>query len=52
MSVNRAEPSLEHFTSISAYPKMMEALGAPYGELLTRLITLARDRYPQRQILD
>jgi D-alanine-D-alanine ligase len=43
---------MEHFTSISMYPKMMEALGVPYGELLTRLITLALDRYRQRQILE
>jgi hypothetical protein len=28
----------------------MEAFGVPYGELLTRLITLALDRDPQRQI--
>jgi D-alanine-D-alanine ligase len=31
---------------------MMEAFGVPYGELLTRLITLALDRYRQRQILE
>ena len=29
------------FTSISMYPKLFEASGIPYGELLDRLITLA-----------
>jgi D-alanine-D-alanine ligase len=33
------------FTSISMYPKLMEASGIPYGELLTRLIDLALDRH-------
>jgi D-alanine-D-alanine ligase len=34
------------------YPKMMEASGVPYGELLTRLINLALDRYQQRHSLE
>ncbi|MHC4055814.1 hypothetical protein RAD04_38555 [Bradyrhizobium sp. 25ACV] len=40
------------FTSISMYPKMMEASGVPYGELLTRLVHLALDRYQQRHALE
>ncbi len=32
------------FTSISMYPKLMENLGIPYGELLDRLIKLAYER--------
>jgi D-alanine-D-alanine ligase len=37
------------FTSISMYPKLMEASGIPYEELLTRLIDLALVRHGQRQ---
>jgi D-alanine-D-alanine ligase len=37
------------FTSISMYPKLMEASGIPYEELLTRLIDLALARHRQRQ---
>ncbi|MBB4369627.1 D-alanine-D-alanine ligase [Bradyrhizobium sp. cir1] len=44
--------TLPGFTSISMYPKMMEASGVPYGELLTRLVELALDRYRQRQSLE
>jgi D-alanine-D-alanine ligase len=33
------------FTSISMYPKMWEATGIPYPELLDRLITLAMERH-------
>jgi len=44
--------TLPGFTSISMYPKMMEASGVPYGELLTRLINLALDRYRQRHALE
>jgi len=36
------------FTSISMYPKLMEASGVPYGELLTRLIELAVERHEQK----
>jgi D-alanine-D-alanine ligase len=33
------------FTSISMYPKLWEATGIPYSELLDRLITLAIERH-------
>jgi D-alanine-D-alanine ligase len=36
------------FTSISMYPKMMEASGVPYAELLTRLIDLAVARHGEK----
>jgi len=35
------------FTAISMYPKLMEASGVPYEELLTRLIDLALARHKQ-----
>ena len=35
--------TLPGFTSISMYPKMFEASGTPYKELLTRLIDLAQE---------
>ena len=37
------------FTSISMYPKMWEAAGVPFAELLDRLIGLALDRHRIRQ---
>ena len=37
------------FTSISMYPKMWEAAGVPFGELLGRLIGLALERHRTRQ---
>jgi D-alanine-D-alanine ligase len=37
------------FTSISMYPKLWEASGLPYPQLITRLIELALDRYQDRQ---
>jgi D-alanine-D-alanine ligase len=37
------------FTSISMYPKMWEAAGLPYGELIQRLIDLALERHAERQ---
>jgi D-alanine-D-alanine ligase len=37
------------FTSISMYPKMWEAAGVPFAELLDRLIDLALDRHRTRQ---
>ena len=37
------------FTSISMYPKMWEAAGVPFAELLDRLIELALDRHRIRQ---
>jgi D-alanine-D-alanine ligase len=36
------------FTSISMYPKMWEAAGVPFGELLDRLIELALERHRSR----
>ena len=44
--------TLPGFTSISMYPKMMEASGVPYGELLTRLVNMALDRHRQRHALE
>ena len=40
--------TLPGFTSISMYPKMMEASGLPYPELLSRLIDLALARHAER----
>jgi D-alanine-D-alanine ligase len=37
------------FTSISMYPKMWEAAGVPFAELLERLIELALERHRARQ---
>ncbi len=36
------------FTSISMFPKMWEATGTPYPDLLARLVELARERHQQR----
>jgi D-alanine--D-alanine ligase len=36
------------FTQISMYPKLWEASGVPYGELLDRLIALALERHARR----
>jgi D-alanine-D-alanine ligase len=36
------------FTSISMYPKMWEASGVPYPELIDRLVQLAVDRHARR----
>lgn len=36
------------FTPISMYPKLWEASGVPYGELLDELISLARQRHRRR----
>ena len=35
--------TLPGFTSISMYPKLMEASGVPYPELLDRLVDLAME---------
>jgi len=43
--------TLPGFTAISMYPKMMEASGIPYGELLTRLVDLALERHAERGAL-
>ena len=39
------------FTSISMYPKMCEAGGVPYAELLSRLVDLAIERSAARASL-
>jgi D-alanine-D-alanine ligase len=39
------------FTSISMFPKLWEASGVPYPELLARLVALARERHRQRAAL-
>ena len=39
------------FTTISMYPKMWEASGLPYPDLLDRLITLALERHAEKQQL-
>jgi D-alanine-D-alanine ligase len=39
------------FTTISMYPKMWEASGLPYPELLDRLIQLALERHAEKQKL-
>ena len=36
------------FTSISMYPKLWEASGLPYAELITTLIDLAMERHALR----
>jgi D-alanine-D-alanine ligase len=36
------------FTSISMYPKLWEASGVPYGQLIDRLVQLAVDRHARR----
>jgi D-alanine-D-alanine ligase len=37
------------FTQISMYPKLWEATGLPYTELLTRLIELAQERHAEKE---
>jgi D-alanine-D-alanine ligase len=37
------------FTSISMYPKLWEATGLPYRQLIDRLITLAVERHKEKQ---
>jgi D-alanine-D-alanine ligase len=37
------------FTSISMYPKLWEATGVPYQQLIDRLITLAAERHEEKQ---
>ena len=39
------------FTAISMYPKMWEATGVSYSELLSRLLTLAIERHQEKQRL-
>ncbi len=37
------------FTSISMYPKLWEATGVPYKQLIDRLVTLAVERHREKQ---
>lgn len=39
------------FTSISMFPKMCEASGLPYGDLVMKLLSLARARFDSRRNL-
>ncbi|HZK24473.1 MAG TPA: D-alanine--D-alanine ligase family protein [Oscillospiraceae bacterium] len=39
------------FTTISMYPKMWEASGLPFAELLQQLIQLAEERFQQKEAL-
>jgi D-alanine-D-alanine ligase len=39
------------FTKISMYPKLWEASGFPYSELLDELIRLALENFAQRKAL-
>jgi D-alanine-D-alanine ligase len=39
------------FTSISMFPKMWEATGLAYANLLSRLVDLARERHQARSRL-
>jgi len=41
--------TLPGFTSISMYPKLWEASGVPYKELIDRLIQLALERHREKQ---
>jgi D-alanine-D-alanine ligase len=41
--------TLPGFTSISMYPKLWEATGVPYSELISRLIDCALERHQDRQ---
>lgn len=43
--------TLPGFTSISMYPKMWEASGLPYAELLTKLVGLALARHERKKVL-
>src|SRR3989441_10196517 len=43
--------TLPGFTSISLYPKMWEASGIPYPQLIDRLITLALERHAEKKKL-
>ncbi len=43
--------TLPGFTSISMYPKMWEATGVAYAELLTRLVELAIERHARKTSL-
>lgn len=43
--------TLPGFTSVSMYPKLWEASGIPYQELLSRLIDLALHRAAEKKTL-
>ena len=43
--------SIPGFTRISMYPKLWEASGIPYSELIDRLISLAIDDFERRNRL-
>src|SRR5438094_6529026 len=43
--------TLPGFTSISMYPKLWQASGIPYSELIDRLITLAIERHAEKNKL-
>ena len=43
--------TLPGFTSISMYPKLWEASGIPFTQLIDRLITLALERHAEKQKL-
>ncbi len=43
--------TLPGFTSISMYPKMMEASGMPYPKLLSRLIEIAMAKQAEKHAL-
>lgn len=43
--------TLPGFTSISMYPKLWEASGIPFAQLIDRLITLALERHAEKQKL-
>ncbi len=40
------------FTKVSMYPKLWEATGIPYGELIERLIGLAIERHAAEQLIE
>jgi D-alanine-D-alanine ligase len=44
LSVNEIN-TIPGFTQISMYPKLWEASGLPYGELVDRLVRLAMERH-------
>ena len=44
--------SLPGFTSVSMYPKLWEATGLPYPQLLDRLIELALERHDRQSKLE
>jgi D-alanine-D-alanine ligase len=43
--------TLPGFTTISMYPKLWDASGVPYAQLLERLLTLAIERHEEKQQL-